>query len=73
MLADEGDLQAKTLRFQIGAHADPRADEPNDFRLAILEAFRTAKFFDFARLAVELVEQERLYCIERAAMSGFFR
>lgn len=73
VLAQDSDLAAKTLRFQIGAHADPRADEPNDFQRAVLEAFRKARFFDFARLTVELDEQEKLYYVERTAMSGLFR
>lgn len=72
-LSERGDVQANTLRFLLGAHADPRADEYSDFRKAVLEAFRTAKFLAFARLAAELDEQDKAYYIERIAMSGLFR
>lgn len=71
-LAENGDVQANTLRFLLGANADPRADEPPVFRKACLEAFRTAQFLAFARLAAELDEQEKNYYIERIAMSGIF-
>ena len=72
-LAETGDEQAKTLRFLLGANADPRADEPSQFRSAVMDAFARSRFLNFTALARELDEEERLWFIERIATNELFR
>jgi hypothetical protein len=67
------DSQATRLRTQLGRHADPFDDDASRFRAAVLDAFRTSKFFDFRTLARELPEQYKIADTERRAVQEYFR
>lgn len=66
-LASRGDVRAKTLRFLLGGHCDPRADEESEFRKTVLDCFQRSHFSDFYGLAFVLAEEEKLYDVMKIA------
>ena len=73
VLSEAGDAQARILRMLIGRNADPRSDEPGQFRAGVLEAFRRAHFTDFQKLAKQLAEEERLHYLTKLSTSTYWR
>jgi len=71
-LSEKGNAQAQALRFLLGAHCDPRADENADFRKGVLDCFSRVRLLDFRALAEQLDREEKAYYIERIVCSGIF-
>lgn len=71
-LHEQGDVSAKTLRSLLGSRCDAWADEPDDFRRNVLEAFRRAHFLNFRALAAGIEAEENNYSIEKLVSSGIF-